>query len=137
MVDEFNRLYRTKKTAITDEEVMEEMVKSKTYTFHRNPTSWWVETVLSTERYVYRQQELEKDVYYIIIDTHQHKHVEIIPCNLGPIGMTGLRDMLSDNAINAYFETVVKLKLYNEEFEYYNEEMIDFIILGNLTSTGR
>lgn len=133
VIDEFNRLYRTKKTAVTDEEVMEEMVKSKTYKFHRATSSWWVETVLSTERYEYREENLEQDIFYFIIDTHTKKHVEAIPCNVGPANVDGLREHL-DMDCEIYQYMLGRVKRYNHEFEDYNNEIIKFILTGS-TST--
>lgn len=127
VVDEFNKLYRTKATAVTDEEVMEEMVNSKTYKFHRNSTSWWIETILSDERYEHREEDLQDDVYYLIIDTHTKKTVDVIACGLGPANLNGLRDGVSGS--DPFWKAMAKIKLYNEEFAFYNSELINYILM--------
>lgn len=130
IIDEFNKNYRTEKNPVTDEEVMEEMVVSKTYEFHRNPTSWWIETKLPDERYSYRIEELKDDTYYMIFDAHNHKHVEAIAFDMPSLTHTNHNGREEELKSEAFWKMMARLRMYNEEYDSYNNEIINYILVA-------
>lgn len=131
-VELFNAVYRKGGTQITEQDAMDEMVGCKSYTYFRNDGNWWIVNNFSQNRYSLLAETLNdglKDHHiYFVQDTHTKKNIHAVrySANNGEKTLGNAIDIIVGKQ-EAQHEIALWSKVYNEQFEAYDLEIIKYI----------